>query len=222
MQWPGNKALVGFLCRMLWYIGTGSAKRGRGAAYSTPSPTTVSTGRFRFFRIALLLAPLLLCSVQQQRDAEKDTTAILQANYLYNIAKLVEWKDTEMRDGNFIIGLIGGANLYQELIKQYATRTIGKQPIEVRKLPRTAEVERCHILFVGRSDLNLLPEIYKRMQGQPTMVVTEYTGAMDDGAVVNFVQVNNLLKYELSLVNAQKHGLVVGATLKNLAHRVEE
>ena len=78
------------------------------------------------------------------------------------------------------------------------------------------------MLFVGRSDLSLLPEIYKRMNGKPTLVVTEYTGALEDGAVVNFVKVDNLLKYEMSLVNAQKHGLVVGLTLKNLAHRVEE
>jgi hypothetical protein len=171
----------------------------------------------------VLMLPLLFCAAApQQRDADKDTTAILQANYLYNIAKLVEWKDAEMRNGNFIIGVIGGTNLYQELIKQYSTRTIGKQPIEVRKLPRTAEVERCHILYVGRSDLALLPEIYKRMQGKPTMVVTEYAGALEDGAIVNFVRVDNLLKYELSLSNAQKHGLVVGLTLKNLAHRVEE
>lgn len=170
----------------------------------------------------LLLAPLLLCSVQQQREADKDTTAMLQANYLYNIAKLVEWKEPAMREGNFVIGVIGGGNLYQELIKQYATRTIGKQPIEVRKLPRSPEVERCHILFVSRADLQLMPEIYKRTHNAPTMVVTEYSGALEDGAVVNFIQVNNLLKYELSLSNAQKHGLVVGATLKNLAHRVEE
>lgn len=171
----------------------------------------------------LLVLPFLLCSaLPVQRDADKDTTAILQANYLYNIAKLVEWKDPAMRNGNFIIGVIGNANLYQELIKQYSTRTIGRQPIEVRKLPRTAEVERCHILYVGRDDLALLPDIYKRNQGQPTMVVTEYQGALEDGAVVNFVKVDNLLKYELSLANAQKHGLVVGATLKNLAHRVEE
>ncbi len=207
---------------MLWFLGTRSAKRKVGGLASASSRTIVPLRKLRTFRIALLLAPLLLCSVQQQRDAEKDTTSILQANYLYNIAKLVEWKSADMREGNFIIGLIGGANLYQELIKQYATRTIGRQPIEVRKLPRSAEVDRCHILFVGKSDLNLLPEIYKRMQGRPTMVVTEYSGALDDGSVVNFVQVNNLLKYELSLVNAQKHGLVVGATLKNLAHRVEE
>ncbi len=171
----------------------------------------------------LMLLPLLLCSAAQQpRDAEKDTTSILQANYIYNIAKLVEWKDEGMRQGNFIIGVIGGANLYQELIKQYSTRAIGKQPIEVRKLPRSADTDRCHILFVGKSELALLPDIYKRMQGKPTMVVTEYAGALDDGAVVNFVKVDNLLKYELSMANAKTHGLVVGLTLKNLAHRVVE
>lgn len=177
----------------------------------------------RIIRI-LLIAPFLLFATvpQQPREAEKDTTAILQANYLYNIAKLVEWKDPEMRSGNFVIGVIGSANLYQELIKQYSTRTIGKQPIEVRKLPKSAEVERCHMLFVGRSDLSLLPEIYKRMSGKPTLILTEYTGALEDGSVVNFVKVDNLLKYEMSLANAQKHGLVVGLTLKNLAHRVEE
>lgn len=197
-------------------IGTGS---GMGGAKTTRS--RMASGRFR--RILLLL-PLFLCfTVQQQpREADKDTTAILQANYLYNIAKLVEWKDAEMRSGNFIIGVMGGPNLYQELTKQYSTRTIGRQPIEVRKLPRSADVERCHILFVGRTELALLPEIYKKMQNKPTMVVTEYSGALEDGAVVNFVKVDNLLKYELNLANAHKHGLVVGSTLKNLAHRVEE
>ena len=111
---------------MLWFLGTRSAKRGVGRRASAVTRTSVTLRNFRKFRIGLILAPLLLCSVQQQRDAEKDTTAILQANYLYNIAKLVEWKDADMREGNFIIGLIGGANLYQELIKQYATRTIGR------------------------------------------------------------------------------------------------
>ncbi|HRH39333.1 MAG TPA: YfiR family protein, partial [Flavobacteriales bacterium] len=113
-------------------------------------------------------------------------------------------------------------NLYQELIKQYSTRTIGKQPIEVRKLPRTAVGDRCHMLFVGKSELALLPEVYKLMKGRPTMVVTEYEGALDDGAIVNFVKVDHLLKYELSMAHAKEHGLVVGLTLKNLAHRVEE
>ena len=164
------------LCLVLKWIGMGSVRAGA-------KTTRQRMAMGRLLRILIVL-PLFLCAtVPQQREADKDTTAILQANYIYNIAKLVEWKDAEMRNGNFIIGVIGGPNLYQELIKQYATRTIGKQPIEVRKLPRSADVERCHILFVGRTELALMPEIYKRMQNVPTMVITEYNGALDDGAV---------------------------------------
>lgn len=172
----------------------------------------------------MLLAPLLLLSMrpQQPREPEKDTTAILQASYLYNIAKLIEWKDESLRAGNFIIGIIGGGNLYQELIKKYSTRKIGLQPIEVRKLPRTAEVEHCHILFVGQSDLNLLPELYKRFSGKAVLIVTEYPDALEDGSVVNFVKADNTLKYELSVANAHKQKLEVGGTLKQLAFRVEE
>lgn len=208
------KRSMGLLCPAVTVNGMRMGGWGRKAMFRTKA----IVGALRLW----VLLPLLCAAVPVQRDADKDTTAILQANYLYNIAKLVEWKDPAMRNGNFVIGVLGGANLYQELIKQYSTRTIGKQPIEVRKLPRTADLEKCHMLFIGQTELALAPEIFKRMKEQPTLVITEYAGALEDGAVVNFVKVDNLLKYELSMTNAKKHGLVVGLTLKNLAHRVQE
>ena len=105
--------------------------------------------------VMLLFVPMLLCSNGQQRDAEKDTTAVVQASYIYNIAKLVEWRDASMRSGNFVVGIIGGANLYQELIKKYATKTIGKQQVEVRKLLDLGDAN-CHMLFVGKEHLTCL------------------------------------------------------------------
>lgn len=177
--------------------------------------------RGRTPKVLVLLVPLLLFATDP-READKDTTAIVQASYIYNIAKLVEWKDPALKNGPFIIGVLGSANLYQELIKKYATRSIGKQPIEVRKLPRSAEVDQCHILFVGQSELVLMPAIYKQLEKRSTLLVTEYPDALEDGAVVNFVRVDNTLKYEISLVNARKHKLDVGLTLKQLADHVVE
>jgi hypothetical protein len=178
--------------------------------------------RLRAIRVAMVLVAMPLISAlapQQQRDPEKDTTAILQASYLYNIAKLTEWKEERMRTGNFVIGIIGGGNLHQELIKKYSTKTVGNQQIQVVKLLGAPTTEKCHMLFVGQSALNLLPEIYKKLGSEPTMIVTEYPDALEDGSVVNFVRVENSLKYELSVPNAKKHKLEVGITLRNLAHR---
>ncbi len=196
--------------------------KGRGRSI-TAMPHRTERFKSRTQRLALLLlVPLFVAAVQTQREPEKDTTAILQASYLYNIAKLTEWKDERMRNGNFVIGIIGGGNLHQELIKKYSTKTVGKQQIQVLKLLGAPDAEKCHILFVGQNALNLLPEIYKKLNGQPTLIVTEYPDALEDGSVVNFVKVDNTLKYELSVANARKHKLEVGITLKNLAHRVEE
>lgn len=155
------------------------------------------------FTGSLLAKGLLLCALvfmarpaRAQREADKDTRAIVEASYIYNIAKLVEWKDPALKNGPFIISVLGSSNLYQELVKKYAEKSIGKQPIEVRKLPRSAEVGNCHVLFVSQTELALLPAIHKALEKRSTLLVTEYPDALDDGSVVNFAVVDNTVKYE--------------------------
>lgn len=157
-----------------------------------------------------------------QRDAAKDTNAVVKASYIYNIAKLIDWQDATRKEGNFVIGIMSESNLYQELIRKYATRSIGKQPIEVRKLARSANVGPCHILYVPRTALDLMPDIYQNIAASGTLIVTEYPGALADGSVVNFMPANGTLKYELNVPNANAQGIEVGATLKQLAIKVED
>jgi len=172
--------------------------------------------------VAVVMLPFLLMSISDPREADKDTTAIVQASYIYNIAKLVEWKDPSLKTGPFIISVLGSSNLYQELVKKYSAKSIGKQAIEVRKLAHSAEIDKCHILFVGQSELSLLPAILKGIDKQSTLLITEYPDALEDGSIVNFVRVNNTVKYEISVVNARKHKLEVGSTLVQLAYKAEE
>jgi hypothetical protein len=179
----------------------------------------------RGIRAVLALAFLLGTTSADEpdpREAEKDTTAIVQASYIYNIAKLVEWKEPMMKNGPFVISVLGSSNLYQELVKKYAEKSIGKQNIEVRKLPKSAEIEPCHILFVGQSEISLLPVIFRNLEKRSTLVITEYPDALEDGSVVNFVRVDRTLKYELSVPNARKHKLEVGSTLVQLAYKAEQ
>ena len=157
-----------------------------------------------------------------QRDGDKDTTAIIKASYIYNIAKLVDWKDPEMKEGNFVIGIMSESNIYQELIKKYSNKSIGKQPIEVRKMARSEAVGKCHILYVPRSALSLLPAIRTNLVGSGTMIITDDPSGLSKGAVVNFSPISGVVKIEISIPNATIQGIQVGATLKQLAYRVEE
>lgn len=178
--------------------------------------------------VLLALAASLLINIGsyaqggQQREPDKDTRAMIEASYIYNIAKLVQWRDEGMRRGPFIIGVIGSTNLYQELVNKYAMRSIGKQPIEVRKLPEMAEVDACHILFIPAANRNLLAPILKQPNARATLIITDFPDALANGAVVNFIPARNTLKYEINLANAEKHRIEVGLTLRQLADRVVE
>ena len=191
-----------------------------------PAESTKRSFREQPFVLFLVSVPLLMAAVlfggATQREPDKDTTAIIQASYIYNIAKLVEWREPAMRQGPFVIGVLGSDNLYRELVNKYATRSIGKQPIDVRKLPEMPEVDRCHILFVPSADKDLLAAILRQENTRSTLIITDFPDALANGAVVNFIPAKNTLKYEISLVNAEKHRIDVGLTLRQLADKVVE
>lgn len=191
-------------------------------AVNTTKNQAHRSGPFIVVPVLLLLLAAVLFGGATQREPDKDTTAIIQASYIYNIAKLVEWREPAMRQGPFIIGVLGSDNLYQELVNKYATRSIGRQPIEVRKLPEMPEVDRCHILFVPSADKGLLASILKQESTRSTLIITDFPDALANGAVVNFITAKNTLKYEISLVNASKHRIDVGLTLRQLADKVVE
>ena len=86
----------------------------------------------------------------------------------------------------------------------------------------SADVDRCHILFLPKEQRSLLPALLRKDQTRSTLIISDYPQALNEGAVVNFVSASNTLKYEISIVNAKKHGLDIGLTLKQLADRVVE
>lgn len=84
------------------------------------------------------------------------------------------------------------------------------------------EVDRCHILFVPASARGLLAPILRQENARSTLVITDFPDALASGAVVNFITAKSTLKYEISLVNANRHRIEVGLTLKQLADKVVE
>lgn len=151
---------------------------------------------------------------------EKDTAALVKASYVYNIAKLIDWPD-EYKTGNFIISVMGSSNLHKELVKEYNSKRIGSQQIEIRKLSETLNINKCHILYVGREAMGLLEEISKSLKDRPTFIITDGKDALEKGSALNFEFINGQWRYSLKLANATEKGLFIGSTLKSLAIKVE-
>lgn len=174
-------------------------------------------------KILLLVSIFFSLALQAQQIPsmdEKDTAAMVKACYLYNFSKYVDWPE-DYKAGNFVISVMGNSNLYQELVSRYNTKQIGSQQIEIRKLSKTLNISKCHVLFIGKECCDILPAIVEELKDQPTLIVGNCAGALKNGAALNFVFYQGQWKYTLNTNNATQKNLFIGSTLKSLALKVE-
>jgi hypothetical protein len=172
----------------------------------------------------LLAAVLISSAVVPGNDGprfdEKDTAAIIKASYIYNFSKLIDWPE-ENKKGNFVIGVMGGSSMYQQLVTKYHGKTIGSQPIEIRKIANPQNFNSCHVLFVDHEFSQDLETVARTINGSNTLLIAHADNGLKRGAAINFVVVDDNLKFELSVANADRSNLFVGSTLKSLALHVE-
>lgn len=146
-----------------------------------------------------------------------DTNAKVKAVYLYNFTRYFEWPD-KMKEGNFVIQVIGSNNnLNQELTKLAATKQVGNQKLEIKSSLALDKEMKPHILFVLPEASGALPDLLSKLKGKNTLVITEKSGMAKAGASINFVVVDNKVKFEYSKTNATKAGLKSNDEIKNLA-----
>ncbi|NBC24619.1 MAG: DUF4154 domain-containing protein [Bacteroidetes bacterium] len=173
------------------------------------------------FLLVIFALNALVCSAQQVPEfKEKDTSAMIKASYIYNFTKYIDWPDS-YKQGNFVISVMGSSGLHQELVKKYSNKQVGQQQIEIRKISKTLNISKCHVLYISREYANMLPQITESLEGKPTLVVTNLEGTLEKGAMLNFLFEDNHWKFDLNMKNAEQKQLFIGSTLKSLARSIK-
>ncbi|MBN2523752.1 MAG: YfiR family protein [Bacteroidales bacterium] len=141
-----------------------------------------------------------------------------EAMFIYNFSRLIEWP-ANYKTGPFIIGVYGSAAILGEL-KTYTTgKRVGSQPITVRTYNSPAEISTCHILVIPFNSTKHMANILPQLENKSTLVITEKSGAISQGAAINFLVVGNNLKFELSPGNATKYGIKLSSKLGEMAFK---
>ena len=147
----------------------------------------------------------------------------IKAAYLYKFAAYVEWPPAAFADSNtpVVIGVIGADELAAELKNIKGALTANNREIQVRTLKQGDSMAGLQILFIGRQESGRLKQLLDSLQSQPVLTVTEWGGAIGTGSVINFVPVDDRIRFEVSTASAERSGLKISARLLSVAQRVE-
>jgi hypothetical protein len=78
-----------------------------------------------------------------------------------------------------------------------------------------------HILYVGAEMFRGARPLRQRAITQPILLVTDSPEGLHGGGVINFIEVNRNLRFEISLDAAERSGLKIDSALLSVAARVD-
>ena len=156
-----------------------------------------------------------------QADAQADEYRV-KAAFLYKFGSYIEWPSGSFAraDSPVAIGVMGADALADELAQIVAGRNVNGRPVLVRKLRPGGPIAGLHVLFIGGSDSGRLAEILAAARGRALLTVTESEDALELGSMINFVVVEDKVRFDVAPPPSESGNLKISARLLGVARKV--
>ena len=128
----------------------------------------------------------------------------------------MKWPDAQS-SGTFVIGVLGKSAIQKDLETMATTKRANGMSIEIKNFSSIKEIQDCHILYVSTSESGKMEQVVSSTQNRSVLIVTDNPGLSQQGAAINFVEVDGKIKFELNQQNIQARGLKVAGSLTSLA-----
>lgn len=174
-------------------------------------------------RLAVLLGVLcILCPLwREARADDRYSEDAVKAAYLYRFAGYVKWPRKQPQHAPFTIDVIGDGSVAGVLRRLLPDHPINGKIARVRVIRRIEDLGDAQMLYIGDEYRGDIHAAIASIASRPVLVVTDEERGLDDGGVINFVEVDQRVRFEVSLTAAGHAGLEISSELLSVAARVE-
>ena len=166
-----------------------------------------------------ILAALML-GAPRPCVAEPPLEYQIQAAYVSKFLRFVQWPDG--RGETFLVGVVG-ATEFQHAMDALDGFPVGDHTVRIRHVEAVEALEGLHVLVVGPSPSNEQADRYLRVaRDRPILTVGDATDFAQAGGIIQFVVVEDTVRFEINLDAAERVGLKLSSRLLRLARNVRK
>jgi len=168
---------------------------------------------------AIAAAFALLACTSFGFAGEQATAYQVEAVYLYNFTKFVQWPARAMpvKSAPFAICILGADPFGPVLDAALGGESIQGAQIVARRIAQPQDAAGCRIVFVSSSEEHRLKEILAALSGTGVLTVSDISDFTKRGGMIQFVQTDGKVRFEVNVKNATDAGLVLSADLIEVA-----
>ena len=167
---------------------------------------------------ACALAVALILSFALGAQTPKPTEYEVQAAYLSNFARFVEWPGRAPATGEtFNVCVLGQDPFGPLLDTALKGEAIGSASMTAKRLATPEEATGCRIVFISSSKNSQLSTILGTLAPMNALTVSDMSDFTRRGGMIQFVLDGNRVRFEINLSAAQKAGLTLSSELLRVA-----
>jgi hypothetical protein len=175
----------------------------------------------KLFQVLALLG-LMACGGAVTAQSDEQAEYRVKAAFVYKFGEYIQWPDDSFASAKspITVGVIGADKLVDELMRITSGRSVGGREIAVRKLRPGDPVSDLHLLFVGRAGADRVADLLSGLKGRAVLTVTESDRAFSLGSMINFVVVDDKVRFDIALRPVEEGNIKISSRLLTVARKV--
>ncbi len=138
---------------------------------------------------------------------DSDREMIIKSVFIEKFTRFIDWPaDSDFDDESvpFRIGVFESESFYKALRQSYSRQKIKGKSVEIKYLKSNRDCEKCDLVFIGDVEDNKLKDLLSFLEGRPALTISDRAGFADKGVMINFVEFEGKVRFEINEEAAKK------------------
>ena len=146
----------------------------------------------------------------------------VKAAFLVNFAKFATWPADAFASDTapFVVGVLGTDPFGAALDAAARGQRAGDRPIQVKRAGSRDDLRAYQIIFIAASEVKELEQIMDRLEGVPTLSVSDIDDFCKSGGAIALVMDGTRVRFEVNVDATERRRVKVSTRLLALAAKV--
>ncbi len=169
--------------------------------------------KISYIIIAFVFATKVACAQKENKEYD------LKSAFIYSFTKYLELPNNQP---TFVIGVLGNSPIIESLENCSINKKINNKRIDIVKILNTSDIKNCQVVFVPQFvSLDILKEFLDSETAKNILIITEKKGAIELGSAINFLLIQNKIRFEINQLALSKNNIKASAQLLKLAVNIK-
>ncbi len=185
-------------------------------------PNSFHTQSIYLFFLIFLSGQVFFTSNSAFAEEDVGRESTIKAGFILKFSEFIQWPEyyTSLSSEEPLNICLYGEDKFGEIFDYVNDHDILRRKILIRRFLPINELKSCHLVFINTLSAEGIDNLASEIKNSPVLVVSSNEEISHPLVAINFLKINNQIRFEINLSAFERTGVKISSELLNLAINV--